>query len=58
VWRRLERMKFPLFLVFIAGCATPSYVDAQAPRSPTPQSIAAPVRVETVAEGLEHPWAL
>jgi hypothetical protein len=44
-------MKFPLFLVFIAGCATPSYVDAQAPRSPTPQSIAAPVRVETVAEG-------
>jgi glucose/arabinose dehydrogenase len=51
-------MKVPLLLVFIAGCATPSYVDAQAPRSPTPQSIAAPVRVETVAEGLEHPWGL
>jgi len=51
-------MKVPLLLTFIAGCATPSYVDAQAPRSPTPQSIAAPVRVETVAEGLEHPWGL
>jgi len=51
-------MKIPLLLTFIAGCATPSYVDAQAPRSPTPQSIAAPVRVETVAEGLEHPWGL
>jgi glucose/arabinose dehydrogenase len=31
---------------------------AQAPRSPTPAPIAAPVRVETVARGLEHPWGL
>jgi glucose/arabinose dehydrogenase len=29
-----------------------------APRSPTPRSMSAPVRVETVASGLEHPWAL
>jgi glucose/arabinose dehydrogenase len=33
-------------------------VAAQAPRSPTPAPIAAPVRVETVARGLEHPWGL
>lgn len=51
-------MKLALSLVFLVGCATPSYVDAEAPRSPTPQSIDAPVRVESVAEGLEHPWGL
>src|SRR5688500_11025147 len=31
---------------------------AQAPRSPKPQAIGAPVRVVTVAQGLEHPWGL
>ena len=51
-------MRFALLLVFLVGCGTPSYVDAEAPRSPTPRSIDAPVRVETVAEGLEHPWGL
>jgi glucose/arabinose dehydrogenase len=30
----------------------------QAPRSPTPASVERAVRVETVARGLEHPWAL
>jgi aldose sugar dehydrogenase len=50
-------MRFALLLVFLLGC-TPSYVDAQAPRSPTPKSIEAPVRVVTVAEGLVHPWGL
>src|SRR5689334_20160709 len=34
------------------------HAGAQAPRSPTPASIAAPVRVVTVASGLEHPWGL
>jgi aldose sugar dehydrogenase len=36
------------------------YTDAQlqAPRSPTPAPIDAPIRVETVTGGLEHPWAL
>src|SRR3712207_6567440 len=29
-----------------------------APASPQPGVIAAPVRVDTVARGLEHPWAL
>lgn len=32
--------------------------ETQAPRSPTPSSIEGIVRVETVAEGLEHPWGL
>jgi glucose/arabinose dehydrogenase len=31
---------------------------SEAPRSPTPASVAAPVRVHTVARGLEHPWGL
>ncbi len=31
---------------------------ADAPRSPTPDPVAAPVRVVTVARGLEHPWGL
>jgi aldose sugar dehydrogenase len=31
---------------------------AQAPRSPTPRPTDGVVRVETVARGLEHPWAL
>ncbi len=39
------------------GCM-PVQVQAQAPRSPTPESVEAPVRVETVAGGLEHPWGL
>jgi glucose/arabinose dehydrogenase len=31
---------------------------SEAPRSPTPAPVAAPVRVHTVARGLEHPWGL
>ena len=31
---------------------------AQAPRSPTPRATSPGVRVETIARGLEHPWAL
>ena len=47
--------------------ATPALIacEAQAPRatgpapaSPQPSAIDAPVRVDTVARGLEHPWAL
>ena len=49
-------------LVFVAGsvsCALmPAPGQAQAPRSPTPEPVAGAVRVETVARGLEHPWAL
>src|SRR5574341_2412288 len=31
---------------------------AQAPRSPTPPAVDGAVRAQTVARGLEHPWAL
>jgi aldose sugar dehydrogenase len=47
-------------LVLAAGWVSgaPMLVQAQAPRSPTPASLNGVVRVETVARGLEHPWAL
>ena len=31
---------------------------SEAPRSPTPAAVTAPIRVHTVARGLEHPWGL
>ncbi len=39
---------------------TSAWLSAQtaAPRSPTPEPVPAPVRVETIVEGLEHPWGL
>jgi glucose/arabinose dehydrogenase len=41
-------------------CSPIPPLDAQggAPRSPTPDSIAAPVRVTELARGLDHPWGL
>jgi aldose sugar dehydrogenase len=47
-------------LVLAAGLAsgTPTLVQAQAPRSPTPAPVDGAVRVEIVSTGLEHPWAL
>ncbi|MGB7949004.1 MAG: PQQ-dependent sugar dehydrogenase [Candidatus Binatia bacterium] len=38
--------------------AAPMIALAQAPRSPTPDSTNGVVQVESVAKGLEHPWAL
>lgn len=49
-----------ILVAFIAcsmGC-TPSPLQAQAPRSPTPPSVKGIVDVQTVAKGLEHPWSL
>jgi glucose/arabinose dehydrogenase len=47
-------------LLLVAGVVTgaPLRVEAQAPPSPTPMPVIGAVRVETVARGLEHPWAL
>src|ERR671918_427774 len=50
----------PSYLSLIAcliGCG-PSPLQAQAPRSPTPQSITGVVYVRSMAKGLEHPWGL
>jgi glucose/arabinose dehydrogenase len=47
-------------IVALSACGAPP-ADGQAggaPRSPTPQSLDGTLRVETVARGLEHPWAL
>lgn len=38
--------------------AAPRLAFSQAPRSPTPTSVNGTVRAETVARGLDHPWAL
>jgi len=47
--------------VLLLAClvvAVPRAGQAQAPRSPTPAPVNAPVRVETVARGLENPWGM
>jgi aldose sugar dehydrogenase len=47
-------------LVLVAGMVgiPPRLTGAQVPRSPTPAPVHGAIRVETVAQGLEHPWAL
>jgi glucose/arabinose dehydrogenase len=43
----------------LAACtAPPAGGQDGAPRSPTPKSVDGALKVETVASGLEHPWAL
>ena len=45
--------------VWLSSCGSPAADgQAQAPRSPTPEPTKGVVRVETVARGLEHPWAV
>jgi glucose/arabinose dehydrogenase len=50
--------KIILKFIAIAGIAACSHALAQAPRSPTPAPTDGIVRAETVARGLDHPWAL
>jgi aldose sugar dehydrogenase len=45
-------------VTWLAACGRPDYSQAQAPRSPNPEPTPGVVRVETVARGLDHPWAL
>ena len=45
-----------LVTCLVSGAAVPA--QAQAPRSPTPTPMNGAVRVQTIARGLEHPWAL
>jgi glucose/arabinose dehydrogenase len=47
--------------IVLAAClvsAGAAPAQGQAPRSPNPAAVEGAVRVETVARGLEHPWAL
>ena len=51
----------PLVIRVLVACllwSTSGQVSAQAPRSPTPAPVPGAVRVQTLAQGLEHPWAL
>ncbi|HET6756418.1 MAG TPA: PQQ-dependent sugar dehydrogenase [Burkholderiales bacterium] len=41
-----------------AACTITTSALAQAPRSPTPKPVDAPIRATTVAKGLENPWGL
>jgi aldose sugar dehydrogenase len=47
-------------LALVAGLVSgaPVLVQGQAPHSPTPTPMNGAVRVQTIARGLEHPWAL
>ena len=45
-----------IIFCFVAG--SPLTAGAQAPRSPTPQSLKDTLKVQTVAKGFEHPWSL
>lgn len=42
----------------VSGCRRPLDADALALQSPTPDPLTGVVSTETVASGLEHPWAL
>ena len=56
---RRDPLSFPSSLLLAFALLLPaSLASAQAQRSPNPAPIAAPVRAEVVATGLEHPWGL
>ncbi|MGH8284429.1 MAG: PQQ-dependent sugar dehydrogenase [Steroidobacteraceae bacterium] len=54
----MHRSRDPAAIVAIALTAASLPVSAQAPKSPTPKPIDAPIRAVTVARGLQHPWGL
>jgi aldose sugar dehydrogenase len=45
-------------VIFFFVAVAPLTAGAQAPRSPTPQSLKDALGVQTIAKGLEHPWSL
>ncbi|MEP7328342.1 MAG: PQQ-dependent sugar dehydrogenase [Betaproteobacteria bacterium] len=51
-------MRFSSWLAFAAAVGLCGVTSAQAPRSPTPAVIDAPLRVIEVAKDLDHPWGL
>jgi glucose/arabinose dehydrogenase len=57
------RLLLPAALVLAGACRSSTAADqppalGESQRSPTPAAVAGVVRAETVARGLEHPWAL
>ncbi len=55
-WLR-ARYRVSLLLIGVMGCG-PAQSEAQAPRSPTPDSTTGVVQARSIAKGLEHPWGL
>jgi glucose/arabinose dehydrogenase len=56
---RMSHSIVRIALIGLVGCGpTADPAEAQAPRSPTPETRKHAVGVETLARGLEHPWAL
>ncbi|MGH7165814.1 MAG: PQQ-dependent sugar dehydrogenase [Nitrospiraceae bacterium] len=53
-----ETLRIVIVACLVSGAPVLAQAQAQAPRSPTPAPVSAPVRVQTVADGLEHPWGL
>lgn len=54
-----DRMRIRRRLGFwLLAAAFSQAIAAEAPRSPTPDSVDAPLHVTTIAKGLEHPWGL
>src|SRR5262245_35185472 len=54
----MSRISLRIGIAVCLVSMAPGLARAQAPRSPTPAPLEGVVRVETVARGLEHPWAL
>src|SRR3990172_6991510 len=53
-----ETVRIVIVACLVWGVPVLAESQAEAPRSPTPTPVKAAVRVETIARGLEHPWAL
>ena len=53
-----KTVRIVIVACLVSGAPLLAQGQAQAPRSPTPRPVKAAVRVETVARGIEHPWAL
>jgi glucose/arabinose dehydrogenase len=51
-------MRFLIIAWFLSGAQLLAQDEAKAPRSPTPAPIKGGLSAQTVARGLEHPWAL
>jgi len=52
------RLKLSLLIGAIIACSLLAASSDEAPRSPTPPSRDGELEVQTVVDGLEHPWAL
>ena len=51
-------LRLTVLISLTVGCLAIETTEGQTSRSPTPASLDGIVRVDTIAGGLEHPWAL